>query len=107
MSEILKFINIRSARYLTPFGQMIIIKSLFTSKITQVLLSLPTPKKSTFEKIENMFKTFLWNGRQGKFRKTILECPTNRGGGGGSRFSPLGGVIGWPLRMDIKTKDDT
>ena len=29
------------------------------------------------------------------------------GGGGGSRFSPLGGVIGWPLRMDIKTKDDT
>ena len=23
------------------------------------------------------------------------------------RLSPLGGVLGWPLRMDIKTKDYT
>ena len=24
-----------------------------------------------------------------------------------ARLSPLGGVLGWPLRMDIKTKDET
>ena len=32
---------------------------------------LPLMKK--LEKIENMFKDFLWNGKQPKFRKEILE----------------------------------
>ena len=53
MSEIIKLINIWSARYLTTFRKIIIIKSLLISKLTHVLLSLYTPKKSKLKKNEN------------------------------------------------------
>ena len=77
----MKLINIWSGRYLTPFGKIIIIKSLLISKITHVLLSLPTPKKSTFEKIETCLKQFCGMGNKLNSEKK-LECPTNHGGGG-------------------------
>ena len=80
IKEIQKLIFLWNARYLTPYGKIAVIKSLMISKITHVLLSLPTPSTETFKNLENMFKTFLWNNKNPKFRKEILETLPNLGG---------------------------
>ena len=77
--EIQKLIYLWNARNLTPYGKIIIIKSLLISKITHVLLSLPSPNQ-TIIRLENMFKNFLWGKKPPKFRKNILENLNNLGG---------------------------
>ena len=54
--EIQKLTYLWNARNLTPYGKIIITKSLLISKITHVLLSLPSPNQTTIIKLENMFK---------------------------------------------------
>ena len=51
MQKIKKLIRTWSTRKLTPYGKVVIVKSLLLSKITHVLLSLPSPKDSTIKKI--------------------------------------------------------
>ena len=80
LKEIHKLIQIWNGRFLTPFGKVVIIKSLLISKITHVLLSLPSPKPDTIIQIEETFKNFLWNNKIPKFRKEILETLSNLGG---------------------------
>ena len=44
--DIKKLIRLWQARKLSPYGKVTVFKSLFLSKITHLLLSLPSPKKS-------------------------------------------------------------
>ena len=78
--EIQKLIYLWNSRNLTPYGKITIIKSLLISKITHVLLSLPSPNPKSLEKIEEMFKNFLWHQKVPKFRKEIMETLTTLGG---------------------------
>ena len=78
--EIQKLIYLWNSRNLTPYGKITIIKSLLISKITHVLLSLPSPNPKTLEKLEEMFKNFLWYQKAPKFRKEIMETLTTLGG---------------------------
>ena len=66
IKKIQKLIVIRSARNLTQYGNITIIKSLLLTKITHVLLSLPTPNLETFTELESMFNKFLWNQKNSK-----------------------------------------
>ena len=59
MADIKNLIRIWSTRRLTPFGKVIIVKSLLLSKITHILLSLPSPNKSVFKDIDNLFLIFI------------------------------------------------
>ena len=43
-------------------------------------MSLPTPKKETFNKLENVFREFIWNHKPSKFRKGIFQSPLEWGG---------------------------
>ena len=63
-----------------PYGKVTVIKSLFLSKITHLLLSLPSPKKTLFTEINTLFKNFLWNNKPAKFRKEIIEADILDGG---------------------------
>ena len=54
-------------------------KSLVSSMITQILLSLQNPGKY-IEKYEQMTTDILWRGRPGRYRKEILEHPSKLGG---------------------------
>ena len=78
--DIKKLIKLWQARKLSPYGKVTVIKSLFLSKITHLLLSLPSPKKILFEEINLIFKTFLWNNKPPKFRKEIIEAEIIDGG---------------------------
>ena len=78
--EIHKLINAWTGRNVTPLGKIILIKSLLISKITHILLSLPTPKEQTFQKLDNIFGNFIWQGKPPKLRKEILESTYTMGG---------------------------
>ena len=71
--EIKKLIRIWQCRNLTPYGKVTIIKSLLLSKITHILLSLPSPNFFCIKEINNVFSNFLWSGKPPKWRKEILE----------------------------------
>ena len=73
IGEIQQLIRIWSSRNLTPYGKVTIIKSLLISKITHMLLSLPSPSLFCFKDLNNLFANFLWCGKPPKWRKEILE----------------------------------
>ena len=78
--EIKKLINTWKGRNVTPLGKVILVKSLLISKITHILLSLPTPKDQTFKDWDNIFGNFIWGGKPPKLRKEILETSYKMGG---------------------------
>ena len=78
--EIEKLIHVWSGRNITPLGKITIIKSLLISKITHILLSLPSPKTGTFKKFEQVFESFIWKGKPPKIRGEILEATHQMGG---------------------------
>ena len=78
--DLQKLIYLWNSRNLTPYGKIAIIKSSLISKITHVLLFLPSPKNETFNELENVFKIFIWNEKSPKFRREILENLPDLGG---------------------------
>ena len=80
MAEIKNLIRVWSTRKLTPYGKVTIVKSLLLSKITHILLSLPSPENALFKEIENIFLTFVWCGKPAKFSRRILEAEIGDGG---------------------------
>ena len=80
MGEIRKLIRIWSARNLTPYGKVCIIKSLLMSKITHMLLSLPSPNALCIKELYNTFSSFLWCDKPPKWGKEILEGEIHHGG---------------------------
>ena len=80
LSEIKQLISIWSSRALTPYGKVVIIKSLLMSKITHILLSLPTPSESSFAQLDSLFFTFIWGNKPPKFRREIVEANIIEGG---------------------------
>ena len=75
--EIETLIRMWRNRNLTLIGKITLIKSLFISKFIHILLSLPTPSETLFNRIDLLFESFLWNGKTPKFRKQILEKITD------------------------------
>ena len=80
MGEIQKLTRIWSTRNLTPYGKVTIIKSLLTSKVTHMLLSLPSPSVLCIKELNETFSKFLWCGKPPKWRKGILEGEYKEGG---------------------------
>ena len=80
MADIKTLIRIWSTRRLTPYGKVTMVKSLLLSKITHILLSLPSPDKLLLKEIDNMFLTFIWCGKPAKFSRNILEAEIYDGG---------------------------
>ena len=80
MGEIRSLIRVWGSRNLTPYGKVSIIKSLLMSKITHMLLSLPSPSVLCLKELYNTFSTFLWCGKPPKWRKEILEGEIHHGG---------------------------
>ena len=66
-------------RNITPVGRITVLKSLVLSKITHVLLSLPTPCTETLTIIDDLCYKFIWKGRH-KVSKSTLCKDFNDGG---------------------------
>ena len=80
LGEIKKLTRVWQSRNLTPYGKVTIIKSLLLSKITHMLLSLPSPNFLSIKELNNTFSNFLWCGKPPKWCKEILEGEICHGG---------------------------
>ena len=67
-------------RKLTLNGKISVFKSLISSMITHILLSLPNPSQEFIKEYEKICKNFLWGEKPPKFRQEILEYPYEMGG---------------------------
>ena len=80
INDIKKLIRTWSCRQLTPYVKVTIVKSLLLSKITHILLSLPSPSVEVLKQIDTHFLNFVWSNKQAKFSRSILEAETKDGG---------------------------
>ena len=80
INDIKKLIRTWSCRQLTPYGKVSIVKSLLLSKITHILLSLPSPNLEILKQIDSLFLNFVWSNKPAKFSKAILEADIRDGG---------------------------
>ena len=67
-------------RKLTINGKISVFKSLISSMITHILLSLPNPSQEFIKEYEKICQKFLWGEKPPKFRQEILEYPYEMGG---------------------------
>ena len=80
INDIKKLIRTWSCRQLTPYGKVTIVKSLLLSKITHILLSLPSPSLEILKQIDAIFLKFIWSNKPAKFSRSILEAEIKKGG---------------------------
>ena len=59
-------------RNITPFGKIIVIKTLIFSKIVHLLINLPDPPEQFIFELEKELYSFLWNGKQNKIKKSVV-----------------------------------
>ena len=60
-----------SKRVLTPYGKIIVIKTLAMAKINHLLMSLPSPSEEVILDLERYFFNFLWNNGPDKIKRTV------------------------------------
>ena len=58
---------------LSLFGKILIVNSLIGSLFVYQLAVLPDPPPEYFQKLENIIKTFIWNGKRAKININILQ----------------------------------
>ena len=75
-----KFLRQWKRRKLTLSGKISVFKSLISSMITHILLSLPNPSQVFIREYDKICKDFLWGEKPPKFRREILEYPQELGG---------------------------
>ena len=67
-------------RHLTPYGKIVIIKSLALSQLTHIALVIPDLQKKDLQKLEKIFIDFLWSKKVHKVSKNDITKPQNLGG---------------------------
>ena len=67
-------------RNITPMGRIQVAKSLALSKITHILLSLPSPDKETIAKLDNFLTYFIWRNERHCINRDMLQTQSSKGG---------------------------
>ena len=80
LTEMQKDLNQWNKRDLTPFGKVMVLKTLIISKIVHLLISLPTPSIKMTNEINSMFYRFLWDGKPDKMRRSLAKQKIIEGG---------------------------
>ena len=78
--QIKQLIQNWSNRNITPIGRVTVCKSLIISKITHILMSLPTPSVDTFKVLETLLINFIWKNKRHEVSKETLYRDIEDGG---------------------------
>ena len=73
-------INKWTKRDLTPFGKIVVIKTLILSKIVHILIALPSPSNKIVKKVNKMIFDFLWNNKPDLIKRKIAIKRLEKGG---------------------------
>ena len=80
LEEIKNTLRVWNKRQLTPLGKIAIIKTLAISKITYLFIALPDPSETFLQELNTIFLQFLWDGKRGKIKKSVVCKPQEEGG---------------------------
>ena len=69
-----------SKRMLTPYGRIVVIKSLALAKINHLLLALPNPSQNIINELNTMFFKFVWNGGVNRIKRDVAIKNYKEGG---------------------------
>ena len=69
-----------SKRMLTPYGRIVVVKSLAIAKINHLLLGLPNPSQNIINELNSMFFRFVWNGGVDKVKRDVVIKDYKDGG---------------------------
>ena len=80
MDDVKKLLKNWRYRYLTPYGKIVILKSLALSKLTHLSLILPELSDELADTLEKIFLEFLWDGKPDKVDRISVKMPQSMGG---------------------------
>ena len=69
IKDIEKMLNGWLYRHLSPYGKIVVIKSLALSKLSHIALVVPNLAKNHLKKLENILFSFLWSNKSAKVSK--------------------------------------
>ena len=72
LKDIRNLLTVWLMRNITPMGRIQVAKSLALSKITHILLSLPSPDKETITKLDNLLTNFVWRNKRHCVNRDML-----------------------------------
>ena len=73
-------LSLWSARYLTPYGKVHLVKSEAVSQLIYLMSVLPSPPKVMISAIEKNIFNFIWGGKKDKIKRATLRSKYKAGG---------------------------
>ena len=80
VEEIRKLLHSWQFRHLTPYGKIVIIKSLALSKLSHIALVVPNIKKKDIKSLEKLLFDFLWSNKNARICHNDARYPQEHGG---------------------------
>ena len=80
IDEIKKLLQGWLYRHLSPYGKIVVLKSIALSKLSHIALVIPTLSKNDLKRIETILFNFLWSNKNAKIAKIDAFKPLNQGG---------------------------
>ena len=80
INQITKEIAQWRRRNITPLGRITVIKSLLLSKLIHILTVLPHPAQNILKKLEQIFFSFVWQGRRDPVKRAKIVQSYETGG---------------------------
>ena len=80
IEEIRKLLNCWIYRTLTPYGKLVIIKTLALSKLSHAALVIPTLNKNKIKEVETIMFRFLWGNKPDKVSREDAKLSEKAGG---------------------------
>ncbi len=80
LDEIEQMLTVYHKRYLSLIGKVTVIKSLAIPKLLHLLSVLPAPPEKYIEKLESVFKKFLWNNKRSRISYEQMCKKKEKGG---------------------------
>ena len=73
-------LNSWSARQLTFYGRLVVLKSLAISKLVHLFTALPNPPEEIIQKLQKKCFKFLWAGKPDRIKRTTMYNTVDKGG---------------------------
>ena len=67
-------------RILTPLGKITVIKTLLTSQLNHLFMSIPNPNELFIKKLNTLLFKYIWDEKPDKIKRDILYQPYDKGG---------------------------
>ena len=72
LTQIKKEISVWSKRHLTPIGKIVVVKTIFLSKLNHLFSSLPSPNVTFLKDLNDILFKYVWSNKPDKINRDII-----------------------------------